>query len=385
MNALTLFRFEGRGARRFALGAAAMAVAIAIAASAATSGCGRERAESRAADAAPPILASAASLAVADARRLESGIPFTGELIATNAVNVLARFDGDLESVVVREGERVRKGATLARYRPRDVRDALQAADAEVLAARASLVAAQNNERRARRLLDAGAAAPREMEETEARRAAAEAQLRAAEARANRASEDAERLDVPSPIAGIVSRTHLRGGDRTAIGDPIMTIVATDSLELSAQVASEALGRVQPGALVRFRVDGFPGAVWEARVDRINPATEPGTRQIRIYTRIANADARLVSGLFASGRVIDTVRDGATAAPLAALRQEGDEQVVYRLRGGRASRVPVRVGLTDEEAGVAELIGAVGPGDTLLTGVVPGLRDSAGVDILDER
>ena len=67
---------------------------------------------------------------------------------------------------------------------------------------------------------------------------------------------------------------------------------------------------------------------------------------------------------------------------MSVLRREGPDQVVYRLRAGRAERIPVQTGLLDEAAGVVELIGQVGAGDSLLTGVVPGLRDGVPVRVL---
>jgi membrane fusion protein, multidrug efflux system len=158
--------------------------------------------------------------------------------------------------------------------------------------------------------------------------------------------------------------------------------VRTDTLELSATIPSEALGRVRRGTPIIIHVDAFPGESFGGVVDRINPATEPGTRQIRIYTRVPNVDGRLVGGLFASGRVIDRTRDDAVTAPVSVLRREGVDQVVYRLQGSVASRAVVQTGLLDEEQGITELIGAVEPGDSLLSGVVPGLRDGARVRVI---
>jgi membrane fusion protein, multidrug efflux system len=344
-------------------------------------GCSRETA-SKTAAAEPQVLVAAADVVRAEARRLESGVTFTGELAPSEIVQVNARFDGDLQSVAVREGQAVTKGQSLAVYNPRDVRDRLQAAESDLLSAQAGLVAAQNAERRAQRLLDAGAAAPSDLEAARAQRTAAEARVSAAQAMRNTAQENAERLDVPSPITGWVSEVLRHAGDRTATGDPIAVVVDTRVLELSATVPAEALRRVQPGTPIDFRVDGFPGEAFTGTVDRLGPTTEVGTRQIRIYARLPNPDGRLVGGLFASGRVIDSVKDQATAAPAAALRTEGAAQVVYRVVDGRARRVPVTLGLVDEDAGQVELIGEVSPGDSLLSGVVPGLRDGARVRVL---
>lgn len=343
-------------------------------------GCGHRAAE--APTTAQAVLVAPTDVALARAASLEAGIAFTGELAPSEIVQVNSRFDGDIDRVLVREGQAVRRGQPLAVYRPRDIEDRLRAAEAQLLAAEAGLRAAENAEARARRLFEAGAAASSELEAAEAQRSAARAGLDQAQAMRNTAQEDAERLDVPSPIAGWVSRVAIHAGDRTLAGDPLFQIVDTDTLELSATVPSEALARVQPGAPIRFRVDAFPGEVFRGEVSRVNPTTEPGTRQLKVYTRVPNPDGRLVGGLFASGRVVDQVRANATAAPVAVVRKEGSEQVVYRLRGGRAERVAVTLGLVDDELGLCELIGEVAPGDSLLTGILPGLRAGAQVTVL---
>lgn len=337
-------------------------------------------------DAAPPavtILVSPGDVTAITPRRLESGVRFTGELTPQQETGVNARFDGDIARVLVREGQEVRRGQALARFKPRDVEDRARAADAEWLAAKAGLAAAQNADRRARRLLEAGAAAPSEQEAAQAALAAAEARLSLTEAARNLAREDAEKLDVPAPIGGRVSRVMVHDGDRPAVGDPLMTLVNTDTLELAATIPSEALGRAAIGAPIRFSTDAFPGEEFEGRVDRLGPTTEPGTRQVKVYTRVPNPDHRLVGGLFASGRIVDAVREQALAAPLAALRGEGGQQVVYRLRGGRAERVVVTTGLVDEGAEMVELVGGLAAGDSLLMGVLPGIKDGVAVRLTE--
>lgn len=345
-------------------------------------GCTRKDAKSENGSKEIAVQVGAGEVVRVGAHRLESGVAFTGDLDPVETVAITARFEGDLDNVMAREGQQVRRGQALANYRPRDMNDRLAAAEANLLAAQAGLAAAENGARRARKLFDAGAASSSDLDVAESQRSAAQAALDNATAMRNRAQDDTERLDVPSPISGWVSKVMVHAGDRTAIGDPLFTIVDNSTLELSATVPAEALSRVQPGAAIRFRVDGYPNEVFEGKVDRVNPTTEPGTRQVRIYMRLPNPEGRLVSGLFASGRVVDQVREQAIAAPIAAIRKEGQADVVYRLRGGRAQRLPIRTGLIDEDSGVAEIIGDVAVGDSLLTGVLPGLKDGAKVMIL---
>jgi RND family efflux transporter MFP subunit len=344
-------------------------------------GCGGRKDPKGASEREATVIVSPEDVVLVEQRRLESGGTFTGELSPAEIVEVVARFDGDLEKVLVREGQAVKKGQALAIYMPRDVQDARQAAEAAYSAAQAQLAAARNGERRARRLLEAGAASPSDLEAAEAALRAAESQVSAAEAQRNVAADNSERLDVPSPIAGMVSRVNVHSGDRTAIGDRMIQIVDTSTLELSATVPSQAIAKVQVGTPITFTVEGYEGRVFHGVVDRVNPTTEPGTRQVQVYTRIPNEDGTLVGGLFASGRLVDRVEENALAAPVAALRKEGTADVIYRVRSGRAERIAVEIGLVDEAAGVVGLSGRVQAGDSLLTGVLPGLRDGVRVRI----
>jgi RND family efflux transporter MFP subunit len=323
----------------------------------------------------PELVVNSKEVVTVSTQRVESGITFSGELRPMEIVEIKAKFDADLDAVLVREGQRVRRGTSLARYRRGEIEDEGKAAAAEVTAARAALVAAENAARRTRKLLEAGAAAPQDLESAEAQLEAARARLEAAEARRNVASDHAIDLDVPSPLDGWVSRVLVHGGDRVAIGDPMLTLVDTSELELSATTPAEALAQVTVGTEIAFEVDAFPGERFTGAISRINPTTEPGTGQIRLYTRLPNPEGRLVGGLFATGRVVVEAKDDALAAPVSVLRQEGDETVVYALNGGHARRVPVHLGLRDQGAGTVELIGDLAPGDSLLLGILPGVRD----------
>ncbi len=336
-------------------------------------GCGGSPEANRDADEATLIVAPD-RVVEAEIRRLEAGVPFTGELRPILAVTIKAQIDGDLDAVLVREGTRVRVGQPLARFDPGDTRDRHAAAEADFLAAKAGAIAATSDLKRVERLLEAGAASPAELELARASADAAEARLRLAEATRNRATDDLARLDVPSPIAGEVSQRFVGQGDHVAIGDPLMTVVDTETLELAATIPADALSRVRVGTPVRFQVDAFPDRVFSGEVARVNPVTEPGTRQVQIYARLPNPERLLVGGLFASGRVVDAVAESALAVPVATLRQEADTRVVYVVRDGRTVRVPVTTGFTDEGLDLVAVNGDLAPGDSLLMGTIPGLR-----------
>jgi hypothetical protein len=110
---------RGRAPDSFMIFAAA---AWAVLAYAGGSGCSRGSADSKE-KAEQAVLVDPSDVVTAVARRLEAGVSFTGEMRAMQTVDVIARFDGDLEKVLVREGQAVRQGQALAIYRPRDIKD----------------------------------------------------------------------------------------------------------------------------------------------------------------------------------------------------------------------------------------------------------------------
>jgi hypothetical protein len=87
-----------------------------------------------------------------------------------------------------------------------------------------------------------------------------------------------------------------------------------------------------------------------------------------------------VSGLFAEGRAQSESRDapvvGANAVDLRGVRP-----TVLRLKGGRAERVEVELGLKDEATEQYEVIAGITAGDTLLIGAAQGITPGTPVRV----
>jgi multidrug efflux pump subunit AcrA (membrane-fusion protein) len=140
---------------------------------------------------------------------------------------------------------------------------------------------------------------------------------------------------------------------------------------------------VRVNAPVRFSVSGYPGRTFTGTVERINPTADPATRQVRIYVSIPNEGSTLVAGLFAQGRVASETRT-ALLAPESAVDQRGVTPMVVRLKGGRAERVPVQLGLRDEAKGSYEIVSGLAAGDTLLVGAAQGITPGTPVKVVVE-
>jgi RND family efflux transporter MFP subunit len=172
-------------------------------------------------------------------------------------------------------------------------------------------------------------------------------------------------------------------GDVVQAGDLLYTVIDPKTMQLDATVPADQLQSLKVGTPVEFTVSGYGTRRFQGRIDRINPAVDPATRQVRIYVTIPNRDERLVAGLFTEGRV-ESQRKRALAIPLTALDPRGTSSEVLRLDGARVRRVRVDLGIRDLAAEMIEVVGGLASGDTILLSSAQGLEEGTVVRIQRE-
>ena len=228
-------------------------------------------------------------------------------------------------------------------------------------------------------LVKAGALAARELDQARNVVAATEAQV--ADAKSRLASAERELADaiISAPIAGIVSRKSVNTGDVVAIGTELFTIIDPSSMRLEASVPSDDLRELKRGSMVGFRVRGYD-QVLEGEIERIAPEADATTRQVPIFVAVPNTGGRLVSGLFAEGRVVSDSAAG-VVVPANAVNQTGPTPWVLRVTDGRTEKVDVTLGLSDPRTEKVQIASGVAQGDVLLRGASQGIAPGTAVQV----
>jgi membrane fusion protein (multidrug efflux system) len=359
---------EGRLTMVMRTGVPFVAVAALVAALAACRG-----GEAREQEAAQPQAVTLApeNVAVVTEATLRSGPEVFGTLRAKQEATLRAEVGGPVLAVLAETGERVKAGRVLARIDDTALQNTLVAARAAVSAAKNGLVVAEGNARRARTLAEAGALSAQQAEQAEAGLEVARAQLADAQARLTVAEQQAAKAHVRAPFAGVVAQRHVSAGDIVAPGAPLFLVIDPARLQFEASVPAARLGEVSPGAPVEFTVTGFEGQRFQGEIERVAPAVDPATGQVRVYVDVANADGRLISGLYAQGRATSR-SEKALAASLAAVDITTTPPTVLRVVEGRVEKVPVQLGLRDDSAGLVAIESGVQPGDVLVLGSARG-------------
>ena len=314
-------------------------------------------------------LLAADDVAVAVTADVVAGVPVSGTLQPAVDVKLTAPLADVIEKVMVDEGQAVKRGQVLARFRAGALEPA--AASAEVRFRRAT-----SDYTRMQNLAKAGAVATRDVED-------AEAALKAAEAAWADARKRLDDATVRSPIDGVVAQRSVHSGDRVSDGDPLFRVVDTRELEFEATVPVEHVHAIRPGAQVQLTISGFPATV-DGRIARVNATADEATRQVRVYVSVPNSRGALVGGLFASGRLVTAEADGAVAVPAAAIRGAAggaDSASVLVVEGGKLAKSRVTTGVRDDERDLVQVLSGVAAGDTVVTGPIEGLEPGRLVSI----
>jgi len=177
-----------------------------------------------------------------------------------------------------------------------------------------------------------------------------------------------------------VSERPVSAGDIVQPGTPLFTVVDPSSMRLEASVPAEQLSSIRVGVPVTFTVSGYPGRDFVGHIVRVNPTADPTTRQVRIYVSIPNAGRTLVGGLFATGRMSTATRTG-LVVPTTAVDVRGTAPSVVRVKGGKAEKVQIQVGVTDKASETVEVLSGLQAGDTLLLGAAQGITPGTPVKI----
>jgi RND family efflux transporter MFP subunit len=316
----------------------------------------------------PAVRVGAENIAVVSLQDISTGPLISGTLMAEREAMVRAEAGGSVLEVRVAEGQPVRRGAIIARIEDQALSDAHASAQSVVRSAEHALGVAEREAARTESLVKGGALAERELDSARNAVTAAQAQLADARSRLAAAAKQLQHLTVRSPIDGVVADRPANAGDVVSPGTELFRIIDPRSMRLEASVPSEALGAVKVGLPVQFEVRGYPGQTFVGRIERISPAADPVTRQVSIFVTIPNTAGRLVAGLFAEGRVAQESRRG-LVVPLTAVNTDNrKEPWVLRATNGKAERVPVTVGLRDDQTERIELTAGVKEGDRLLVG-----------------
>lgn len=342
-------------------------------------------------------------VAVAGEQEIRPTILASGILAYLNEVNLTSELVAKVRGILVEEGDKVTRGQLLLRLDPETYRNAIEREEASrrqsVIAIerqRLALALAQKRLERATTLLARKMIGQSEFDDQRNARDLARVELQSSEEALRRADailgearEQMGKTDIRAPIDGTIVALPIKVGE-TAIastnafaGANLMTIADTSAIQAELKVDEADIARIAVGQSVDVYATAFPDTALKGKVQRIAlaPTLENQARTYEVIALVTPPEGvGLRSGM--SVRADIFLGDGSRrlAVPVEAVgTDEGEDGKVERYvwvdRDGRAERIVVQVGLSDDRW--EEIVSGLKAGDRVITGPGRALRTLA--------
>ncbi len=255
----------------------------------------------------------------AELRDITQGLAISGTVKAVNYAVIKARVAGELKEVVAREGDAVKAGDVLARIDPTEYQRRWQQASETASAAKSQMEIAQRAWDSNKALVDQGFISKAAMDNSVASYQGAVASHKAAIAGADVARKALDDATLRAPFAGIVSGRAAQVGERVSIDAKVMELVDLNQLEVEVPLSPSESMDVRVGQMAALQVEDRKDVIG-AKVKRISPSAQTGSRSVLIYLALDKAEG-LRHGLFAKG-ILGMGKSQVMAVPLSAVRTD---------------------------------------------------------------
>jgi RND family efflux transporter MFP subunit len=317
--------------------------------------------------------------AVVEDRRLRSSLRVSAEIIPRSGgeAQVTVPFDGRLvASSLPIIGASVRQGQVLASLlpptsSPSDLASLELARDE----ARLYLQLARKDRERAERLVTAGAAPAKRLDEARTMEATTEARLRAAETRLRQyeASSSAEAnpqgaklFALRAPISGVIVETHAAPGANVEAGETLFKIVDLNTVYVSAVVPEAELPRMRSLTGADLELPGTGQLIRLRRLISVGRVVDSESRTFPVIYAMDNSGRRVAIHQAVHVHLLTAAAAVAPAAPESALVDDGGLPVIFiQVTGEAFVRRPVQLGI--REGGYVQVLDGVFPGERVVT------------------
>jgi membrane fusion protein, multidrug efflux system len=287
----------------------------------------------------------ASDVLIVKAQDLAQGLAVSGALKAVNSAVLKARVAGELQGLMVREGDYVKADQVLAKIDPTEYQSRLRQAQQQADSAKAQVDIAQRQHDNNKALVDQGFISKTALDTTANNLVAAQATHKAALSAVEVTQKALDDTVLRSPIAGQIAQRLAQNGERVGIDARIVEVVDISRLEMEATLSPSDSAQVRVGQRALLQIEGTERGV-AANVVRINPSVVSGSRAVLVYLALDNSQG-LRQGLFAQG-TLGTSKLRTLAVPSDAVRNDKPEPYVQVIAQGVVKHVPVQLGVRGE-------------------------------------
>ncbi|TVQ41753.1 MAG: efflux RND transporter periplasmic adaptor subunit [Gloeocapsa sp. DLM2.Bin57] len=342
----------------------------------------------------PPRPVTTATLKTGAAIRT---IKLLGQVEASGQATIRSRVDGEVKEVLVKIGDRLNPNQTVAILDDRNQQLAFLAAQArlaeeqsklaslevgtrsEIIAQRQAELAAavareseaQDNLNRLTTLSQEGAISERDLIQAKTAADAARNERIRIEATLNEAQSgptleeiaaqraivqgaqitleqaqlDLERTQITTDFIGVVQERLISPGDYIESGDPVISLINPEDIDIFLEVPEQLIGQVEVGQRVELKARAIPDWQGEATVQAILPGTEAATRRQVVRINLNQSTSSLLPGMSVQGTIELAIASEANQfiVPRDALSNRNEQWLIFGVENDQIQEYPVEI------------------------------------------
>jgi multidrug efflux system membrane fusion protein len=313
-------------------------------------------------------------------------IEAVGSVEPEHSVQVRAQVSGVLQSVLFKEGDKVKAGQQLFQIDPRTFEALYRQSQAQLARDEAQLENAKVQRDRLEPLLKREFITRQEFDVAVTSTKSLEATVAADRALLEQARIQLDFTRIQAPIGGRTGSLAIKPGNLVPTaggGVPLVTINSTDPMLVSFSIPERQLEEIrryqhEKDMRIEIMTDRSGPAAAEGKLVFIDNTVTPQTGTVVLKTRVMNKDEILWPGQFVNVRIILRIEAEAVVVPEAAVQPGQDGSFVYLI--DPASKVVVQPVKVSRQIG-NEVVIATGikPGDQVITEIPQALEPGATV------
>lgn len=251
-------------------------------------------------------------------QQAQATLQFTGEVRGERDATLASASGGLIEDVLVKPGQRVKKGKLLVTV------------DRTLARARLTQIEARSNQ--AKREWDRLVALGDGVAKADVERAETESIV--AKAAAVEAKALLKRSSIVAPFSGTVADVDAEPGEIASPGVPLVHLVSTDPVLVRMSVSDRNVVALEEGLIVDVTAASRPTA-FQGRLTQIRAAANPRTRSFLADVSVPNPDGLLLPGMIAQVQAQVSLGEQ-FVLPQDWIVMQGSTQGVFLAKDGRA-------------------------------------------------
>ena len=202
----------------------------------------------------------------------EKILKFSGQVAAVDSSGLSFEVGGQVESVEVDIGDRVKKGQVLAVLDPEPYQLEVDATNAELVKSRDNVTKTKAEYERQKRIFEQGAGAQRFVEVTEYDYKAALSAVKFQIAKLDLAKRNLRKTKLPSPYDGVIAWRSVQPNEEVLAGQKILEINATGEMEVELAIPETTVDRIHIDDPATITFPTLPGESAKGRITYIGGA-----------------------------------------------------------------------------------------------------------------